>query len=217
MEFSDGLLALIQGELDDALARFSTALEMGARENQAAAHVFIAYAHLLAGRYAAAAKAGRTAVVEAAGTGAYAHLRALNILARAEWYGGDKAAARARVEQAWAIYRDTHPHVFAGLFALLGDADVASEILRNNEMRWNEGEAGLLASSFWGYFHLGEYDQAYVWLLRAIEDREVGFVAALRRSPALDSIRDDPRFLGAMNRLAEIEREGTPIESVAYP
>ena len=217
VEFSVGLLLLVQGQLDDSIARFNTALEMGALENQAMAYTLIAWAHLASGRFAAAEKASETAVVETSGTGAYAHLLALTIQAYSQCYGGELDAARETLQVAWAAYGEDFPQAFAGPFALLGDTETAREILSSSEERWASGEGFRMSSYFWGYFHVGDLDQAFVWLMRAIEDREVGFLAALRRSPILDPIRDDPRFLAAMDRLAEIEAVGTPIVSVAYP
>ena len=63
----------------------------------------------------------------------------------------------------------------------------------------------------------GELESAFKWLDRAIEDREIGILAALRCSPILDPIRNHPRFVSAMARLAEIEAQVPPIKTVAYP
>ena len=62
-----------------------------------------------------------------------------------------------------------------------------------------------------------DLDRAFVWLARAIEDREVGLLPALRRSPLLDPIRDDPRYVAVMKRLAEVEALPTSIVTRAYP
>ena len=217
MEFNEGLLALVRGHLEAAIAHLETALSIGARENQAMAYTLIAWAELSSGNYRAAANAAEQAVVKTAGTGDYAHLVALSVQAQALCYAGDPGAAREAIEIGWDLYGERNAAAFAGPLACVGDTDAAKQILAGGENRWESGESARWSVYFWGHFHLGELDRAFVWMIRAIEDREIGFLAPLRRSPKLDPIRDDPRYVAAMVRLAEIEAVGTPIESVAHP
>lgn len=70
---------------------------------------------------------------------------------------------------------------------------------------------------FLAHFYLGENEQAFKWLMRVIEERETPFFPMLRHSPIFDNIRNDSQFVAAMARLAEIEAQGTPLKSVAYP
>lgn len=217
LEFQLGFLSYVQGELEVAIRRFNTAIEMGAMENKAMAHVAIAGAHLAGGRYDAAVNAAEKAVLESDGTGDYAHVVALTVEAFAHCYNGDFASARETVDYARATYGEAHEPGFAGPLAMLGETEAAREILMLGEVRWAAGEADFWGQYFWGYFHLGDLERAFVWLNRAIEDREVGLLPPLRRAPILDPIRDDPRFVAAMAHLAEIEATGSPITSVAYP
>jgi len=216
IEFNLGLLALVQGKLDEALMRYNTVLNMGAMENQAQTHVQMTYAHFLNGDYTAAAEAADRAVIETQGTERYAYVFALALKSWADYYTGDLESARHTAELGFATFGDDEPQ-FAPVLALLGEDEAAREVLSHGEARWEEGKGIYLSGYFWGYFHLGDYDQALVWMRRAIEDREIGLVPALRRSPLLKPIRSDPRFAAAMARLAEIEASGTPITSVAYP
>lgn len=65
--------------------------------------------------------------------------------------------------------------------------------------------------------HLGEFDEAFVWLNRAIENREWGLLPFLRSERFYGDIRSDVRFGYVMHRLAEIEAMGSPTRSVAAP
>lgn len=49
-----------------------------------------------------------------------------------------------------------------------------------------------------------------------IRDHAEDGIGTLTINRAENPIRDDPRFKAAVSRLAEIEREGTPIKTVAY-
>lgn len=206
-----------QGRFQEAVEHYTTALEMGAGSNQAAAHAYILGAQYLAGRYEAAVRAGEIAAVESAGTGAYAHLPVLIIKAKAEYFNGDPGRAAETIEQAWSSYGKDYPASFAGPLALLGETERAKELLGTGEARWAANEGCWAVEYFWGHYHLGDVHRAFVWMVRAIENREDHMIAAMHGSPLLDPIRDDPRFLAAMERLDEVEAIGTPITSVAYP
>jgi serine/threonine protein kinase len=50
------------------------------------------------------------------------------------------------------------------------------------------------------YVGLGERDQAFFWLGKAIEERD-GWLVHLRRDPRYDSLRSDPRFADLLRRI----------------
>jgi hypothetical protein len=65
------------------------------------------------------------------------------------------------------------------------------------------------------HYQLGEFDEAFVWLNRAIENREWELLPYLRSQRFYGDIRSDVRFGCVMHRLAEIEAMGSPTKSVA--
>ena len=50
------------------------------------------------------------------------------------------------------------------------------------------------------YLGLGDKEQTFVWLEKAYEERS-NYVAYLKVFPMLDSIRDDPKFAGLVNKV----------------
>ncbi len=50
------------------------------------------------------------------------------------------------------------------------------------------------------YLGLAEYDQAFVWLERAYEERS-GILQFLKVHPFFDPVRGDPRFAGLLRRV----------------
>ena len=62
------------------------------------------------------------------------------------------------------------------------------------------------SAAFEGAFLLGDLDRAFVWLDRAIDNREVWHFSRLRLAPELAPLRADPRFVAAMTRLEAIEK-----------
>jgi TolB-like protein/tetratricopeptide (TPR) repeat protein len=63
------------------------------------------------------------------------------------------------------------------------------------------GQRFVLPTSFaWIHFGLGEIDEAFAWMERAI-DRNDGWIPALKSYPFLDPIRADPRFHALLRKL----------------
>jgi tetratricopeptide (TPR) repeat protein len=123
--------------------------------------------------------------------------------------------ARTDLEQTWCQYREREASLFPEAFAMIGRTEQAAAILRLNESSWREGQLATAAPSFGGHYQLGEYDQAFLWLNRAIENREWEILPFLRSTLFYPNIRDDLRFDRAMRRVAEIETIGSPTKSVA--
>ena len=148
----------------------------------------------------------------------------LDILARAQFHSGDAAAAIATLDSPLARQFNRYPAKYAASLALLGRTEEARQAV--DEMiqrdRLGTGDTVAVSLGFWAYFYLGDFDEAFVWMNRGIENREVFLIGSLRTSPLLDSLRDDPRFNAAMARLEEIEASESSIfvpvaPSVATP
>jgi tetratricopeptide (TPR) repeat protein len=216
VEFEIGQLLLAQGKVETAVQHLETAIRVGAITNRAIAKFFISRAYLAAGRYQKSKAAAIEAVSLSRGTELF-HLSSLGQKLRACYYTGDLAAANETLDFAWEAYGSERPEFFPGDLALLGRTDLALRVLEASEDRYQRGELPLASESFWGHFYLGNLEEAMIWLVRAIENRESWLFPMLRRSELLDEVRDDPRFKQAMNRLAEIEAMGTPTRSIAYP
>jgi len=52
----------------------------------------------------------------------------------------------------------------------------------------------------WIHIGLGEIDEFFEWMDRAIDERD-HFVMPIKTYPFLDSVRDDPRYLGLLRRM----------------
>lgn len=50
------------------------------------------------------------------------------------------------------------------------------------------------------YLGLGDYEQTYRWLERAVEERS-GFLAFINAEPLFDSLREEPRFLNVLRQI----------------
>jgi tetratricopeptide (TPR) repeat protein len=217
MEFNLALLLLLEGNLEEAIERYQTAIRLGLGTNNAAANVQLTLAYFAAGRYEEAAMAATQAELQAAGTGLYAYIPALGLKVSTLHYSGERDSARVALESAWSTYGKQYPDRLVSALALVGENEKAEVVLDELEARWTRGEAVSAGSCFFARLYLNDLDRAFVWMNRAIDDREIGYLPLLKRSPILDPIRNDPRFIDAMSRLAEIETQGTPIRSVAYP
>jgi hypothetical protein len=104
---------------------------------------------------------------------------------------------------------------FPGALATLGRSDDARTILLANELGWRDGQLATAGPSFSAHYLLGEFDEAFVWLNRAIENREWELLPYLRSERCYGDIRGDVRFDCVMHRPAEIEAMGSPPKSVA--
>ena len=82
---------------------------------------------------------------------------------------------------------------------LVGERQEALAILEDLERRRSESYVGgtLLA---WVYLGLGDHDQAFSWLHRAVEERD-GQMAWLNVFALYDPLRSDPRFQALLQRM----------------
>jgi hypothetical protein len=134
----------------------------------------------------------------------------------AYYYTGDLESASEAANAAWQAHGDRKPEAFPGVMALLGKRDHARRLLQDTEERFQDGKLAVASESFWGELHLGDHDKAFVWLNRAIANREHWLFPMLHHSAILNSVRDHSRFQEAMRFRQEIESLGTPTVSVAY-
>jgi serine/threonine-protein kinase len=87
----------------------------------------------------------------------------------------------------------------AHAWAAAGDRVRAGAILDRVIERWREGRVSPYSVAN-VYAALGDRDQAFVWLERALEDRD-RMMVSLRVHPRLDPLRGDPRFTDLLRRL----------------
>ena len=95
-----------------------------------------------------------------------------------------------------------------------GGAEIFAETLVD-ELRARDHETELVTVPFKWYPGTRVLDQAFLWLDRAIENREWWMFPFLRSDRFYSSIRGDARFQRAMRRLEAIEAMGSPTRSVA--
>lgn len=140
----------------------------------------------------------------------------LDVLTRSQFRAGDVAAANATLDGALPRDGDRLPEQYAPSLALLGRTDEARRAINElvDRERRRTRTTAAAAQAFWAFFYLGDLDEAFVWMQRAIENREVMLIGAMRASPLLDGLREDSRFAAAMTRVEEIEAEGSPDQSV---
>jgi TolB-like protein/DNA-binding winged helix-turn-helix (wHTH) protein/Flp pilus assembly protein TadD len=113
------------------------------------------------------------------------------------------------MEEAFRI-RDGQPVLTAKLgrtYALLGRRSDALNVLRNvagprTNPKW------LLDISL-AYFALGNHDQGFEWLTKAVDQRQMAFLLGI--DPRFDSVRTDPRFDALQRRL------GLPASRLSRP
>jgi TolB-like protein/DNA-binding winged helix-turn-helix (wHTH) protein/Tfp pilus assembly protein PilF len=97
--------------------------------------------------------------------------------------------------------RKGNANVYGGLglaYAMAGDTARAKSILEqlvHERSRYVDPWSVALV-----YTGLGDRDQAFVWLQKAIDDRD-NQVALVNNEPALDSLRSDPRFAALLRRM----------------
>ena len=142
-------------------------------------------------------------------------LRGRTLRIRIAHFMGKIEEAKRDLDEPWARFGKSDRFSFPSVLASLGQPDLARTILRENDVAWREGRLHLCSYSFGGHYHLGEFDEAFVWLDRAIENREWWMFPFFRSTVFYADIRGDPRFQRAMRRLEEIEAMGSPTRSVA--
>ena len=141
--------------------------------------------------------------------------------AMSSFYLGDRAEAQLKLDQALKLDGERYPELFPGILALLDHTEHSKLILEQTEARLPNGSTdwngAVNTATFWGYYHLGEIDDAFRWIDIGIDNRGIDLLIDLKNSPSpiLESLRDDRRFEQAMDRIREVEAEGSPIMSVA--
>jgi DNA-binding winged helix-turn-helix (wHTH) protein/TolB-like protein/Flp pilus assembly protein TadD len=86
------------------------------------------------------------------------------------------------------------------VYAKSGQRDEAIEILEQLRERERNGEYAPSLNISHIYIALGDKDQAFVWLNKAIDERE-DRVVSIKFSDKYDSLRDDPRFAELLRRI----------------
>lgn len=91
------------------------------------------------------------------------------------------------------------------LLARLGHLTEARRRLTDLEAAQDPPTTYYVKTRLYAYILLGERDQAFRWLARAIEDPRAATVRYLRIDPVFDELRDDPRWSQLMGVLEEKE------------
>lgn len=86
------------------------------------------------------------------------------------------------------------------IYAKSGQGEKAQEILDGLRERANRGEYAPALNIAKIYTVLGDKDQAFAWLNKAIDERE-GRTVAIIRNDLWDPLRDDPRFADLLRRM----------------
>jgi tetratricopeptide (TPR) repeat protein len=96
-------------------------------------------------------------------------------------------------------HSSNNPVMLAGLGHALAATQERRPALRViHDLEHFRGDKGLFAYEI-GVIHaaLGQYDDAFDWLSRAVQERS-GWIAYLTRDPRLDALHGDPRFAGLL-------------------
>jgi len=109
-------------------------------------------------------------------------------------------------QKASDLYRGWQPDVesFIGItYAFMGKTKEAQQVLSNLLNRSKQGYVPpiVLANM---YFALGDNDQGFEWLKRAVEVRDPGLIW-LRANPLYDPIRSDPRYSTVLRSMNLVE------------
>lgn len=110
----------------------------------------------------------------------------------AEW--GKALTLRGAGEQASSLER-----VYAASGFEAAVRTLAQEQLAKLNERMKRGEYVPAGGYVTAYTRLGDKEQAFAWLNKAIQERN-GFVFAVKISPIYDKLRDDPRFQDLLRR-----------------
>ena len=57
------------------------------------------------------------------------------------------------------------------------------------------------AALFWGYLGVRDLDRTFLWLNRVVDENVLIVTVGLKSSPVFDELRDDLRFVSALDRL----------------
>jgi tetratricopeptide (TPR) repeat protein len=90
--------------------------------------------------------------------------------------------------------------MLGAVYARAGQKDKAIKILDLLHERLNKGEYVPALNIAGIYMNLGDRDQAFVWLNKAVDERE-GRLASIKVGLDFDLMRDDPRFANLLRRM----------------
>lgn len=127
----------------------------------------------------------------------------IDVLARSQVLNGDPIAATATLDSTLARQLDWYPKEYVASLALIGRREEALEAL--DQIAPGERFPSKL---LWASLYLGNLDDSFYWMRRAIDNMDFFTIGALKSSPLLDELRTDPRFDEVMQRLAVIEANG---------
>jgi len=124
------------------------------------------------------------------------------------WYLGFALIEQGQPEEALRVLErsasvsDRNPAVLGVLVRAHARAGRRAEALRLVDELHQRRRAGYIPSAAFvnAYLGLAEYDQAFVWLERAYEERS-GILQFLKVHPFFDPVRGDPRFAGLLRRV----------------
>jgi tetratricopeptide (TPR) repeat protein len=133
--------------------------------------------------------------------GSLLHGVALLMLTRICHALGDNACAVAATDRAWRAQGVRRAEWFPGVLALLGRNDEARHILADMEVRYARGTLPLSAFAVEAAVELGDLDEAFLWLDRTIDNRELVLLGPLHVSDRLESLRNDPRYDSVLQRI----------------
>jgi tetratricopeptide (TPR) repeat protein len=211
VEFHKAIVRHAQGWFDEAAALMQGAINAGLGQNDALGHCFVAETFWLRGRFAEAL----TWVDRALESAVPNWHRGRMLRLRITHFMGNTDEAKRDLEEIWTLFGESERASFPSVFAALGQPELARTILRENDLAWREGRLHTASYSFSGHHYLGELDQAFVWLNRAVDNREWWQLPFLRSKLFYANLRDDPRFDQVMRRIEAIEATPSPTQSIA--
>ena len=202
------------GEFTQAIALHEAATAGDAQLNHTMGLANLGWTHMAAGNLRAAHRAFEAAAqltlnmesdVAIFATGS--HLFSLALLKRQGW--------QDTLQQAYELYGDRYAFVFAAPLAIAGRHEEARAAIHRLEQSHRRGNVELYWPAVLGSMYLNDYDQAFVWLDRAIEKREPVAIPQIKFAPYLDPLRRDERFAAARQKLETFEAEPSPLRKLA--
>ena len=114
---------------------------------------------------------------------------------------GDDEKAKAAFEPLWAEYRYSAPEVFAPVLGRLGHQQEAKELAAQLARDATANPADV----FLTYYGPGEYNDALIWMRRAIDDRGI-IVIFLRVPNLLPGLQEQPGYAEALKYLDSLQK-----------
>jgi TolB-like protein len=187
---------LPMGRLDEAAAELETALELDPMD--LSMRSWLGVMHWLARQYDRAEEVVRLLLqIDPKSVWAYDLL-------------GEIRCQQCKFEEAVAAFRrgdelSGSPRAFTGVawlgFALARSGNVAEARALLSRLQVRAEHAYVPACCFaWTHFGLGEIDETFVWLDRAIDEFDP-MIVPIKSYPFLDPIRSDPRFAALLRKM----------------